>query len=369
MHGTGWEGVRAIWLQYCGRLQYCGWIATSASRMTSTQAASMTSTNVIQALRESAVLFESDNDDVLRATGNDRVGFLHRITSGKVSGIEPGNGGRTLLLDVRGHVLVNMLAFVRPLSVRLVVPGGQGTDISGALGKFAIMDDFQIAPEGELTTLSVLGPEADQALARAGVPVPAGFLAAPLFAHQDLETSGFGPLWIVRSRRCGTDSICLFVHRDARHALFDALLASGVPRLSPEIAEPLRIAALEPAPGKEISPARFPVEIGLGLAIDHSKGCYVGQETIVRMRDRGTIRKRLALLRLTDAEIPSAGDAIATEAQASAGQVTSAARLPGESPVALAVLASAVPVGATVQVQHDSVSLAAEVAAETLPWG
>jgi tRNA-modifying protein YgfZ len=323
----------------------------------------------LQALRETAAFIDGDGHDLLSATGNDRVTFLHRITSGKVAGIDPGQGSRTLLLDVRGHVLASLLALVRGKSVRLLVSGGQGAEVAAGLARFAVMDDFQIAVEAELASLAVLGPRAAIALAEAGLTVPATLLAAPLFAHQDLASEAFGPLSIVRGRRSGADGLCVVASRPGREALVQALLAAGTPRLSPEVVEGTRIGALEPASGKEITPERFPVEIGLGGAIDHTKGCYVGQETIVRMRDRGVIRKRLVLLRMSGAQTPSSGDKIAAEGQPAAGQVPSSGGLPGEPPLALAILVNAVPVGAAVNVQHDGAELAAAVAAESPPWG
>jgi folate-binding protein YgfZ len=126
---------------------------------------------------------------------------------------------------------------------------------------------------------------------------------------------------------------------------------------------------MEPRPGSEISSERFPVEIGLGRVLDHTKGCYVGQETIVRMRDRGTVKKRLTLLRLSGDALPSRGDKIETVEQAAAGFVTSAARMQGEAPVALAILSTALPVGAQVQVRHGEAVLSAEVVREAPPWG
>ena len=90
----------------------------------------MTGINELHALREGAVLIDHDGHDILRATGNDRVSFLHRITSGKIAGVAVGQGTRTLLLDVRGHVLSSFLAFVRDTSVRLVVPAGQGAEVA-----------------------------------------------------------------------------------------------------------------------------------------------------------------------------------------------------------------------------------------------
>jgi len=318
---------------------------------------------------EAAVMFEGDTQDVLRATGNDRASFLHRITSGKVDGIEVGQGGRTLLLDVRGRVLSSLVVFARAKSVRVLVAGGQAAEVVAGLSRYAIMDDFRIVAEAELGSLLVLGPRAALALEGVGVPDAAEVLAAPRLAHADVASEPFGPVWIAHVRTSGAAGLRVIADRAACAAIAAALLASGVPRLAPEVAEAMRIAALEPAPGKEIVPERFPVEVGLGAAIDHTKGCYVGQETIVRMRDRGIIRKRLALLRLAGTETPSPGDKVTSDGQPAAGQITSAAGLPDEPSLALAVLSSAIAVGATVQIQRADAPLSAEVVADSPPWG
>ena len=329
----------------------------------------MVETGDLQALRESAVVLDGTGHDVLRVTGNDRITFLHRVTSGSVVGKTPGQGSRTLLLDVRGRILASLVAFVRADSVRLLVPVGQGSEVVAGLAKFAIMDDFQIAPEMDLASLAILGPHAGDALAKVGVPAPPTLLESPLFTHVDVASETYGSLWIAHGRACGTDGLCVIASHSARETLVESLLATGTNRLAPDTAEALRISAMEPKLGSEITPDRFPVEIGLGSAIDHGKGCYVGQETIVRMRDRGIIRKRLVLLRLAGADLPSPGDTIATEAVPAAGQITSAGCLPGDHPVALAIVASAIPVDAAVQIQHGAMQMTAEVAAESPPWG
>jgi hypothetical protein len=77
----------------------------------------------------------------------------------------------------------------------------------------------------------------------------------------------------------------------------------------------------------------------------------------------------LVLLRLAGADLPSPGDKIAAESVLAAGQITSAGCLPGENPVALALMASGIPVGSAVQIQHGDTQIPAEIAAESLPWG
>jgi folate-binding protein YgfZ len=329
----------------------------------------MSSSATLQSLREAAVLLDGAGHDVLRATGNDRLGFLQRITSGRMEGIEPGQGGQTLLLDVRGRMLARLLVFVRGQSVRIIVPAEQGESVAAGLAKYAIMDDFQIAVEAELASLAVLGPKAGLALTAAGVPVPPSLAEAPLYAHADIVSERHGPLWVARGRTSGTDGVCLVAARPEREAIARALLAGDVPRLPGEIAEPLRILALEPKLGNEIAPDRFPVEIGLGTAIDHGKGCYVGQETIVRMRDRGNVRKRLVLLRLAGAASPRPGDKLVADGQGDAGVVTSTGCLPGEHPVALAIVATGIGVGAKVEIRGEAGPLVAQVAGDAPPWG
>ncbi len=329
----------------------------------------MSSSIALRAVREAAAVVDGAEHDILRAAGNDRLSFLHRITSGRVAGVEPGQGSRTLLLDVRGHVLASLLVFVRESSIRIAVPAGQGEPVAAGLSKYAIMDDFQIAPESALASLVVLGPEAGPALTAISVALPPGLTEAPLFAHADIPSEAHGPLWVARVRACGADGLCVVATRRAREAIARALLDRGVARLSSELAEPLRILALEPRLGNEIAPDRFPGEIGLAAAIDHNKGCYVGQETIVRMRDRGAVRKRLVLLRVASDPLPEPGDQLVTAGQPSVGVITSAACLPGESPVALAMLATAVPVGSKLEVQARAGALDAEVAGEVPPWG
>jgi tRNA-modifying protein YgfZ len=315
-----------------------------------------------------AVIVDGVGHDVLRATGNDRQTFLQRITSGTIASKTAGQGSRTLLLDVKGRVLAGLLAFVRARSVRMLVSAGQGTDVANGLSKYAIMDDFQLVVENELATLALLGPQAVEALTAVGVENIPRLLDAPLFDHVEVA-SAFGPMWLALGRACGTDGLCVVSLRETRDALLQALADKGTPRLPPELAEPLRIAALEPKVGTEITPDHFPVEIGLGASIDHGKGCYVGQETIVRMRDRGIVRKRLVLLRVAGETLPATGAQIAAPSTPAAGIVTSAAKLPDEPGVALAVLAGAVPVGATVQIDQQGVAISAEVAAESRPWG
>lgn len=301
--------------------------------------------------------------EVICATGADRIAFLHRLVTGQVETLGPGRGGRSLLLDLKGHVVSDMHLFVRADEVRLVVAAGQGEPTASALIRYAIMDDFAVTPETGLGLLTVAGPQAPRRLAAAGLAVPDDFFERPLWSHQDASWDGGGPFWIARARNCGADTVWVFAAEDERATLQARLASAGVLRLDAGVTEALRIKSGEPRFGAEITADYFPMEVGLNEAIDYSKGCYLGQEPIVRIRDRGHINWRLVGLRLRGEVVPAAGDTLESDEKPRAGRVTSAGRLPGEPPVALALLHVSVGVGTEIRVRHGEAMLMAQVVA------
>jgi folate-binding protein YgfZ len=304
---------------------------------------------------------------ILRCSGADRIGFLHRLTTGSVQGTGVGAGCHSLLLDNKGHVTGELRICVRADEVRLVVDAAAGQGIAAALGHYAVMDDFAVAVLSDIALIALHGPRSAQALATAGVALPEDFAARPLWSHTD-AASPFGLLWLVRGHALGCDGLWVFGSVATSAALAAALDLVPVPVLAPKVAEALRIEAGEPRFGAEITGDTLPMELGLSSALDHKKGCYLGQETIVRARDRGLVRRRLAGLHLRSDGMPAAGDVITFEQNFAAGRVTSVGQLPGQAPIALALLASAVPIGVEVRVIHGSETLLAAVVFDRPVW-
>jgi folate-binding protein YgfZ len=318
-------------------------------------------------LKEGVAQVDRGGLAILRCTGADRIGFLHRLTTGSVQATGVGAGCHSLLLDSKGHVVGDLRICVRTDEVRLLVAAAAGQGIATALARYAVMDDFAAAVEPDMAVKVLCGPRSAQALGAAGVAVPDDFAARPLWSHAD-AASPLGLLWLVRSHDLGSDGLWVFGSTTACAALAASLDLAGVPVLASDVAEALRIQAGEPRLGAEITGDVLPMEVGLAAALDHKKGCYLGQETIVRARDRGLVRRRLVGLRLGGDGLPAAGDAIAFEQNPAAGRVTSVGRLPGQSAVALALLASAVPVGAEVGISHGAETLTAAVFFDRPVW-
>jgi tRNA-modifying protein YgfZ len=318
-------------------------------------------------LARDAALIDVGAWEVIAGSGQDRLGFLHRLLTGKIEGAAPGQGGRTMLLTTKGHIVADLLFFVRAEDVRLVVPPGQGEATAAALTRYAVMDDFAAHLQPELRLLAIYGARARDHLGAAGVPVPDQLAGEGAFLHAEVEGPE-GALWLIRVRGYGTEGFWVFASGPAGQALRGRLEQAGLTTLDPGQAEALRILAGEPRFGAEITPDYFPMEVGRTSAIDYTKGCFLGQEPIVRIRDRGHVNWRLVGLRFPEVAAVAAGDRLETDAKPKAGRVTSTAVLPDGRPVALALAHLSVPAGAEIRVRHGEDAVArAEVVA--LPDG
>ncbi|HEY4187265.1 MAG TPA: hypothetical protein VGP07_19470 [Polyangia bacterium] len=296
------------------------------------------------ALSTGAALLAPLGKEMIVARGADRVRFLHGVVTGDVAGTPQGGGVHALLLTPKAHVLSEMRIFVRENELYLVVAAGQGAETAAALSRYAVMDDFtaEVAPDFQM--IAMLGPDAATRLGALGLP--AGALAEKnLWSHV-----GTGDAWLVRVEQLGVAGFWIGGSASEIARVGAALTAAGTAPLSPALAEAARIAAGEPAWGQEITDEFFPMEIGLGDAIDYRKGCFLGQEPIVRIRDRGHTNWRLARIALPEGARPDAGDRLESDLKPKAGKLTSVATGPDGRTVALGVVHVGVPEGASVRV-------------------
>lgn len=294
----------------------------------------------VLAARTGAAFVDAMPIDVIHGTGADRVAFLHRLLSGKIAGTPQGGGCHTLLLNLKGHIVSDISLLVGADFVRLMVASGQGQPTADALNRYAIMDDFTATPIAGQRVLGVYGPGAVAALERAGVPLPDSLLAGTVFSHAPL-TFADREGWGAKVVELGGPALRIGLPKVAAALLEDALTKAGAAALSPAAFEALRVASGDLKFGVEITADRFPMELGLDAAIDYQKGCYLGQEPIVRIRDRGHLNWRIARLRFAaDGPSVAPGDKLQTDDRPAAGHLTSVAVLPavgGEASVGVAL--------------------------------
>src|SRR4029434_2627301 len=117
----------------------------------------------------------------------------------------------------------------------------------------------------------------------------------------------------------------------------EVVRGAGVSPIGPEAFETLRIEAGTPLFGRDVDDTVLLPEIPFESLLSHTKGCYPGQEVVVRIRDRGHVNRMLRGLVLEGRDVPPAGAEVVADG-AALGDVTSAVWSVGlERPIALAL--------------------------------
>jgi folate-binding protein YgfZ len=282
-----------------------------------------------EAAQEGAALFDLALRGVLEASGPQRQKFLQGMLSQDVTGRQPGEGCLAALMSVKGGIQ----ALLRVLVEKDVVLLETDLDRIGALlrtlehHRVAAPVRFAVRPT---VVLALVGPAASQVLGAAGVDSPPGALEA----HRVVEVVG-RPLRLVRAGDLPGAGFVLHVPPEGGADVWGALLRAGARPAGHDALDALRVEALRPWYGSDVTEENLLHETGL-VDERHSpaKGCYVGQEVVARLQARGgNVNKALRALRLSAPA--TAGAAVHAEGR-EVGRVTTAAVSPRRGPIALA---------------------------------
>jgi hypothetical protein len=243
---------------------------------------------------------------LLRAAGKDARAYLHRMLTQALAGLPAGQTTYACLLTAKGHLVGEGHVLGLDDGVLLALAPESLAEARAVLEKFVIMDEVTFEDWSEShRVVPVLGP-AGEGAARAS-----GALDGAL---------------VVRNGRRGAPALDLVLPAARAEAVREGLLAAGAAALDEPALEVLRIAGGFARFGLDMDGTRLPMEAGLTRsAIAFDKGCYVGQEVVLRATARGQIQKGLVQLSLppgasTGAKLSAGGVEV--------GQVTSAAETP-----------------------------------------
>ncbi len=263
-----------------------------------------------EAVRRGAGLIDLSFQGKVRFTGADRVDFLNRMLSNDVKKLSVGRGCRAFLLNPKGHVVAYLALHALADELLADTDPAMASAMVEMLNRYVVADDVTIEDVSDAWgLLSVQGPKAPAALADLlGGEPPA---LEPL-QHAGRDVAG-GPARIVARSRTGEPGYDLWAPVDRLPALWEALAkAGGRHGLRPVgmgALDVLRIEAGE-AWGRDVAGDILAMETGLEQAISFTKGCYIGQEFVVRIAHRGHVNRRLCGLVLKGDRVPPAGSKV-----------------------------------------------------------
>ena len=172
--------------------------------------------------------------------------------------------------------------------------------------RFAKTEDVSDAT----ASISVVGPKAAEALSKLalGLRVDADWLQKSEEGAWRAVGSAKAPLLVVRTMEVWPEAWTVYGPSASVSALWKVLVQDGGQPAGLGVWSTLRVEAGRPVFGLDMDAATLPPEAGIvERAIDQTKGCYTGQEVIVRIRDRGHVNKALRRLELGDVPAPPEG--------------------------------------------------------------
>jgi tRNA-modifying protein YgfZ len=250
-----------------------------------------------QAALEGAALYDESDAGRIFMRGRDRADLLHRLSTGDILRLRPGQGTRSVLTTPIGRIVDLLTVHALEDSLLLATSPGQGPTIFGHLKKNIFFNDqVTLEPAGRsYGQLALFGPAAGALLGQiAGSPLgdlPPHHIAPIELGGAQALVAGRLPL--------GGPSFTLYISGGALEAVRAMLLAAGAAPLSAESFDILRVERGYGAFGHELGQEYIPLETGLLDAVSFTKGCYVGQEIIARMESRNRLAKQLRGLKLT----------------------------------------------------------------------
>jgi folate-binding protein YgfZ len=349
-------------------------------------------------VREGAALIDRHHRGRIVARGSDRKSFLQALLTNDILALGADSGCYAALLTSQGRMVTDMRVFELGDATLLDVPGAVKDTLLATLDQMIFSEDVQLADlTDELGCVSVQGPMAAAAVGRALGGEPSNGPAAltgdgsitcvrrpdstamagdetdgrdlakwPAFHHRRIDLGGEVGI-LARVDEFGLPGFLLFAPPNRLPALAAAISAAGAIVPDAQVVETLRVEFGTPLFLVDMTDDTIPLEAGIeAQAISSTKGCYPGQEVIVRIRDRGhgrVVRKLVGLAIDGDTE-PAPGDRLLVDGK-DVGHVTSAAHSPAlGKPIALGyVHRDHVTPGSRVAISHGDARLAATVTA------
>lgn len=263
-----------------------------------------------RALHERAAFIVREDRGLISLAGADRKEYLHGLVSNDILALQPGGASYATLLTAQGRMISDMHVFdagdLLLISLELAV----ARQVAEHLERFVITEEVtveEVTPR--LRQVGLYGPQSARVLAA-------------------LREQPEAPPFTFPGDELGVEGFELVVEEGRTAAFADALGRAGAVRLDAPTADVARIEAGVPRFLVDMDTSTIPLEAGIeDRAISMTKGCYVGQEVIVRVLHRGGGRVARKLVQLHVDGDAQRGDRL-FGGDREVGRITSAADSP-----------------------------------------
>ncbi len=256
----------------------------------------------------------------LRVSGSEAVQFLNGLITNDMKTLSVNSWMPAAFANVQGRLLAAVRVIHREDGFLIDTEAPTSDVVRKLIERFTLAGDFHVSDlTEEMNQLSLQGAAAAKMLE--------SVLGADLRGLGRTAVAGISwqkeSITIIRATHSAEDGFDLFMNSAISNSLRDALLAAGARRISDDINQTLRIEAGIPLYGIDMDETNVVTETNLDETVSFNKGCYVGQEIIVRIKHRGHVAKKLAGIIFDDETAIESGTKILATDSKEAGRVTS----------------------------------------------
>ena len=247
--------------------------------------------------------------------GEDRARLLHAMSTNHIEQLEPGQGCYAFFLSAQGRILADANIFCRPDHFLIDTEPETAAKLFEHIDHYIIADDVTVEDlTGALSTVAVEGPRAPAVLEAAGVPALA----------IDYANAEWGARLVARVTE---SSFFIFLPKQELDDLIRQLDTAGAIAATPDDLRTVRIEQGRARYGEDITERYIAQEANQPRALHFSKGCYLGQEIVERVRSRAQIHRVLMPLVIDTDHPPAPGTKLQADG-ADRAEITSAAFSP-----------------------------------------
>ena len=260
-----------------------------------------------RALQEAAGLVQRLNRGRIALSGADRADYLQGLLTNDIVALPEGRGCYTAYLTPQGRVVADAEVFHVGNQLLLDVHGSVKDMLVARFEELVFTEDVDVADWTDTWVgYAVSGPTAEQCLAQVTDGSTGHDRQARVSATIDdhdcrlLSVSG-ASLIVSRTDPFGVKGFDLWIERHGAEKLRRGLLEAGGTEVDEDATEVVRIERGRPSFPADINAETIPLEAGIeDRAVSFTKGCYVGQEVIVRVlhRGQGRVSRQLTGLRM-----------------------------------------------------------------------
>lgn len=276
-----------------------------------------------EALRRGAAAFDLTSRARIAVRGRDRARLLHNLASNEVKKMTDGSDCYAFLLSPQGRIQADLYLLCFAGHFLIDTEPELREKVFTHIKRYIIADQVELEDvTGATACLAVEGPNAADALRAIGAPVPGEY------AHD-----AWGERTVAGLSATGQPGFRIYSPAGEPAKLGPQLEAAGAVAATAEDIRTVRIENGKPRYGEDITDRSLPQETQQMHAVSFTKGCYLGQEIVERIRAQGHVNKKLVRLRIEGADPLPAATKLAHDG-ADAGEITSSVFSPDSGNIA-----------------------------------